>query len=728
MSKPGAEFVASHEAPQDHLVVADIILVADFSRGELGWRLESDIRAQAEWGYRTALIHVPTGPRSKATIHPDIAACVAEGLAEPVEPAARAIKARLVVVYEPEQLFGSLFAGRVIHLPRLLADRVIALTLSEGGAAEPVTRQVDVLLRSLFGATTVWAAETKAGQTRLRESGVRVIDDNWRPSLPSIELRPAASWRRTTPTVGLAGQAAVAWLRASAEEMTGALSVKDRAAVKLLLPAEAELEGVSVPEAWHIARSDETSLKSFLLGLDFFVFAPSQELEPPFIAIATALSMGIPTVLHPRLEPYFGDAALYADGDDVARLITRHFAGLSRDKWSAERSAASARKRFGPQIQGGRLTVLAGAPTTMPRRPRSRPQRRAVFFSSDTIGLGHLTRQLAVARRLPRHVEPVFVTTNQAFRVAAQAGFAVEYLPSVELARFERQHWEEWLGESLNQIVDQYDARCLVFDGATPHDGVLASLRANRHLNSVWIRRGLWRKQHTRHLLDRQSRFSLVIAPGDIAAANDHGPTVGYRRGVLDVPPIRLLDQEELFSRKEAAARIGIDPNRPAILIQLGGGATRDVVSIVDTILESLATRPEVQPVVADWNTAPLPDELWPTVRRIRAFPLSRYFPAFDFTISAAGYNSFNEIISFGLPAIFLPNDNGAVDDQPARATYAEEQSAALCFTSRDSVQLRVAISTLLQDRARWFLADNCRRIALPNGAAAAADAIASLV
>ena len=99
MSKQGGiEFSAAQQSSEDTLIAADILLVADFSRDETAWRLENEIRSQAEWGYRVALVHIPTSRRD-ATIHPDIASCVVEGLAEPVEPSAKAVKARVALVY-----------------------------------------------------------------------------------------------------------------------------------------------------------------------------------------------------------------------------------------------------------------------------------------------------------------------------------------------------------------------------------------------------------------------------------------------------------------------------------------------------------------------------------------------------------------------------------------------------------------------------------------------------
>src|SRR5689334_21957815 len=112
MTRLGAELVAEADTAVERLVVSDVAIVADFSDSETAWRIESDVQTQFEWGYRTALIPVNPGLTAEAMIQPDIAACVREGLAVAVNPAAQAVRARLVVVYQPERLFAGSLSGR----------------------------------------------------------------------------------------------------------------------------------------------------------------------------------------------------------------------------------------------------------------------------------------------------------------------------------------------------------------------------------------------------------------------------------------------------------------------------------------------------------------------------------------------------------------------------------------------------------------------------------------
>ena len=64
-------------------------------------------------------------------------------------------------------------------------------------------------------------------------------------------------------------------------------------------------------------------------------------------------------------------------------------------------------------------------------------------------------------------------------------------------------------------------------------------------------------------------------------------------------------------------------------------------------------------------------------VHVIHEFPLSRRFRAFDLAVSASGYNSFHELLRFGIPTLFIPNQDTALDDQEARARFASDKGLA---------------------------------------------------
>jgi UDP-N-acetylglucosamine:LPS N-acetylglucosamine transferase len=193
------------------------------------------------------------------------------------------------------------------------------------------------------------------------------------------------------------------------------------------------------------------------------------------------------------------------------------------------------------------------------------------------------------------------------------------------------------------------------------------------------------------------------------------------------VPPIRLLDEGELLPRAEAARRLGLDPALPSVLVQLGAGYNRDVVTLVDRLITQLQRHAELQVCVAEWLNGTQPLNYWPGVSYLRGYPLSQYFKAFDFSISAAGYNTFHEIVNFDLPTIFIPNRHPSMDDQAGRSTHAQGLHAAFELDETDLSDLPDLVALLLDSKAREFLIQHSKALHQPNGAADAARLLSEL-
>ena len=89
--------------------------------------------------------------------------------------------------------------------------------------------------------------------------------------------------------------------------------------------------------------------------------------------------------------------------------------GAARDAHEARRhSSARLKEQLGPpRPHPPRLTL----------RRELRTRRRALFLSPNGIGMGHLTRLLAVARRLGPELEPVFLSMSQAVGVVEGMGY-----------------------------------------------------------------------------------------------------------------------------------------------------------------------------------------------------------------------------------------------------------------------------------------------------------------
>ena len=370
-------------------------------------------------------------------------------------------------------------------------------------------------------------------------------------------------------------------------------------------------------------------------------------------------------------------------------------------------------RRLGERI--GR--PAARAPALRLRR-EARSRRRAIFLSPNGIGMGHLTRLLAVARRCSADLEPVFLSMSQAVGVVREWGYVAEYFPYHAHTGETADAWNAALRARLEEAIAFYDARCVVFDGNVPYQGLTACRRAHPDRAFVWIRRGLWRAEAGRAAIERSRHFDLVVEPGELAASLDVGATAGRRDETVQVPPVLLLDAEELLDRDAARAELGLDPGRTAVLVQLGSRNNFDYAAIDQAILDELGGRPDVELVHVDWLIGEAEPELPPRVRRLRTFPVTRYLRAFDLAVSAVGYNSFHELLAFGVPSIFVPNENPIMDAQELRAAWAERHGLALAVGRRDPYRMVRALRSLLDPATRAEISARCAALPRMDGAA----------
>ncbi len=354
---------------------------------------------------------------------------------------------------------------------------------------------------------------------------------------------------------------------------------------------------------------------------------------------------------------------------------------------------------------------------------------RLLFVSSNGVGMGHLSRLLAVARRLPDSYEAVFLTMSQALSVIAQFGFHAEYVPSQQHTRSDMASWNAWLRRKLDQVLDTYEIQAVVFDGNIVYSGLREAVSSRRNCQLIWIRRGMWRsdQDNSQSLLSREN-VDLIIEPGDVASDFDSGASAEQRQGVVFVDPIRLLDPNEVLPRDEACRTLDLDPDACNVLIQLGAGNNYNFVDLIGSAIETLGKSKITRPVIAEWITSDIGLDLWPRIPRLRCFPITRYYRAFDFTISAAGYNSFNEIIGFGVPSLLAPNLNRAMDDQSARAAFADLHGAAVHLDHDMLPILDQVLGAMMDKERRQAMKEKCQLIAKPNGAERAAQIVVDTI
>ena len=446
------------------------------------------------------------------------------------------------------------------------------------------------------------------------------------------------------------------------------------------------------------------------------------------IAILEALASGAVPILPSQFRPLFRDAALYCEIDAV-----KHTALEIREDRAAYRQLVRAgqsllEERFSHATHARRLQDTIGAPRTVRRMKRSRlAVKRVMFLTTNGVGLGHLSRCLAVARQCSTAVQPVIVTMAQAVHVIRDMGFMADYIP--HHTNFGRRYdrWNEFLKDEICERLSIFDIKVVVFDGNVPFQGLLDAIAANPGLFFLWTRRAFWRAGEGENHLRRERHFYAVLEPLDIASAYDVGLTSSYSSRTRRVGPITLVGKEEMLSRDEARAQLQLDAERPAALLQLGVGNNYDYGELRRILLEKLLAHPglqvfEPQPVIS--NNA---RERTDGVLTAPVYPVARYLKAFDFAVSACGYNSFHELLLAAVPTVFVPNENPMMDEQLARARYAENHGMGICLRTSDIYGARPSIDRMLDPSQRKRMSAKSRKLSFPNGAAQAARLIEEL-
>jgi len=706
----------------------DAVLISDMTRGgDIGLRIRREVQALTRSGYRCAFRHLPPG--SRQTISPDIQRCVREGLALPV-PAGTPVAAKLAIAYSP----GTLNAP--VDLDGLSAEQVVLVVDSP-----PSPKQMGYWFGFGFGPMT-WAPTNRWVRARLEGLGfpVPVLEEDWRAIAVPCRPRPEFVPGRIVPVLGRVSTGSAAQWPVTAETLDttypagGAFDIWMHGSPPAVLRKES-----GEASAWTILDPAEMSVERFLEAIDVLAYFPSdRSTELPEASIVAAMASGKPVILPEGFRPLFGQGAVYADPSE-ALDVAAHLLGdapaldalrqkaAAHCRWSNPEAAYVERIEalIGPPVRPPATEIAC--PVTSPAKSVSKGEApRVLFVPSSGIGLGHVTRLLAIARRIDDAVEPVFASLGQAGDVIDAFGYNSEYIPSQSDTRVPISEWDAWFRHDLGEVIDRHEPAVVVFDGNNPTPGLVRAALAHGACRLVWVRRGMCPETPS-PFLDNARFFDCVIEPGEYAAELDKGPTSRLRHEVVLVPPIRLLDDAELLSREDARREMGLAPDRPAVLVQPGSGANRDIVELTDRLVSDLRRFEGLQIIIAEWSNGAISLPHWPGTRRLRGFPISRCFAAFDFSVAAAGYNTFHEVIAHGLPTIFVANRHPSMDDQGARAEFAQERGAAFDLKEHEMHLFPTLCRAMLSPEANAVLREGCAAFDRANGAAEAAAIIKRL-
>ncbi len=359
---------------------------------------------------------------------------------------------------------------------------------------------------------------------------------------------------------------------------------------------------------------------------------------------------------------------------------------------------------------------------------------RVLFYAVNGLGLGHVTRLLAIARRLrdlvPR-AEIVFLTSSEAEDVLFREGFAAFKVPSKSLrvdAHIRPTTYSRMVQTVSLNLLASFHPHLFVVD--TFPTGALQELLPVLRWDSR--KAFVYREQRPESAMSDQFQsalrlYDLAIVPHLEDAAEIVVPP---ELPTVWCGPILVREREEALSRAEAREELGLAPDGRTLYLTLGGGGEAGVETLLSEVAQALLPEAERQGIEILAPRAPLVRGRIARiegVRRVSHYPMAEMYNAFDACISAGGYNSVMELLHHGVPTALWPLAR-QVDDQEARAEWVESQGAGIRLASLEESDLHTALGTLMDPVEAAMMRENAEALSPGGGALRAAEALAGLL
>lgn len=355
---------------------------------------------------------------------------------------------------------------------------------------------------------------------------------------------------------------------------------------------------------------------------------------------------------------------------------------------------------------------------------------RVLNYAINGIGIGHVTRVKAVARWLKRlapmsgvEIESFYITSSDVDRIIGD-NQPIFKVPSPSVLRMNpgyqmslRQAARDCVWSIMERtrpdllIVDTVPAGS--FDELLPRLGFEAMSLCRKKL---FIYRPSRLTELSRLKFEAMlPKYDLILIP-EMETSDVLIPD-GVRERTECCGPIISCDREDMLDRKSALEALKLTEYGLHVYVSVGGGGHRNAEARLLKTCEILERVKDVQVIV---GAGPLyqgrrgvsHNSVW-----LNSLDIASNLAAVDVAVSAAGYNSFNELMLAGVPTIFLPLD-AAIDDQWKRAKRAEDVGAGVVLSDPEDPKLVDTIElwrgraehSIAAAAAKQLVPENCAR------------------
>ncbi|MDF1664724.1 MAG: hypothetical protein P1V97_23395 [Planctomycetota bacterium] len=370
-----------------------------------------------------------------------------------------------------------------------------------------------------------------------------------------------------------------------------------------------------------------------------------------------------------------------------------------------------------------------------------------LFYAINGTGLGHLSRLLNIARAadsllqlldIPCQIQ--FLTTSEGSEIAGQ--YPVYKIPSktvIHKKALSRSSYGAQAKLLISNVVAGIKPDILILD--TVPEGSFKEflfLKDYAKRTAFVYRHMLEERQLSETVQAHLSLYDLIMIPDDSENKGRYfwpkkkkdaiqfvGCIHGYRGDSLQSVGFPNTELTTL-NRRKIRDYFSVTDDKTLIYVSAGGGGDERAAGDIKTIIDTLSEDPKHVLLV---GYGPLYQGA--KVYRSNVIPLSepgvsRYFPGLDLAVSAAGYNTYSELLAAGVPSLFYAQEKGW-DDQRERVNNGHELGWHERLTTIDPLLLQSKVAALKDPEKRSQLRTALEARSGQSGAANAAKALLEL-
>lgn len=475
----------------------DVIQMSDLRLpGGTTSSIAEEVRAQSAAGLSTALIHLagavtnyPLGWSAhirRILDLPGVRLCT---------PHAR-LTARVLVIRHP-----TVFLSTRISLENIQADHIVLVAnhaaIDGAGTQHYDMAATDAKARAIFGKAPIWSPigpvvrGTMLEQTRripLRETDwFNIFDfpEAFEQRTGFVEDRPVIG-RHSRPQRGK-------WPD-SGDDILAAYPDSSAYRVRILGGAQIAQRLIGhVPKSWEVIPFGGEDPMEFLRRIDFWVYMHHPDLKEAFgRAAMESLAAGCVAIMPSYMEELFGDAALYAQPQQVTALIDEY--GADTEKFLAQsRKAQDFAHSFSPQMHIDRLAELGATPTH--QQPSTREAHRLDAGGTPRPEAGR-TLVVTIGNQSEKALEAfaevhgtddlVWASVGDDTR-AEQDHHVSLFISSARRLNMDDDDWNDYFAARLEDLLAWVSADRVIYSGGLPPQSLIDSL-AGAPVEKVWIR------------------------------------------------------------------------------------------------------------------------------------------------------------------------------------------------------------------------------------------------